>query len=329
MSARLDDLFRLAPDPPRAGDRSEAERLLPQRSLRARDPRDAGPRHRPVRDAGGYATKWTESPRAAAHSPSWNGSNAFAAWSGGKCGVTWTILIGGRGSGGGDRGGIALSNSVNVTGDAPRVSRAYSKKRSRRSQKAASSASVLLYGLPPTMASLEWKRRFSTGSPASDEIAREADHVVERRIGRPQPAHPRHAELPEHALRRVVARRPRVEILQPLRHRPVQRGGHRDLQHAAGARPRRAVVGQEVGPERRFDEVRPVLVRLVEERRHARLDPVAELFQRRHVRGGEPEPAGAVRHRPLARRRPRWRRSARRADPRTGAAAGWRRTGAA
>ena len=35
--------------------------------------------------------------------------------------------------------------------------RANSKKRSRRSQKAVSSASVLLYGLPPTIASLEWK----------------------------------------------------------------------------------------------------------------------------------------------------------------------------
>ena len=207
--------------------------------------------------------------------------------------------------------------------------RAYSKKRSRRSQKAASSASVLLYGLPPTIASLEWKSRFSTGSPARREIAREADHVVERRIRRPQPAHARDAELPEHALRRVVARRARVEILQPPRQPAVQRGRDRHFEHAAGARLRRAVVGEVVGRERRLDEVRAVLVRLVEERRDARFDPVAEPLERRHVRRGEAEPAGAIRDRPLADRALDRRRSATRADPRTAAAAGWTRTGGA
>src|SRR5438477_12230734 len=42
--------------------------------------------------SGGCATKITSSPRARAHSPNWNGSSAFAAWSGGRCGVMWTIF---------------------------------------------------------------------------------------------------------------------------------------------------------------------------------------------------------------------------------------------
>src|SRR5262245_49856405 len=61
----------------------------------------------------------------------------------------------------------ACRNSANVAGTAPSWVRAKSKKRSRRSQKAASSASLVLYGLPPTMASLEWNSKLSTGSPAS------------------------------------------------------------------------------------------------------------------------------------------------------------------
>ena len=44
------------------------------------------------------------------------------------------------------------------------LSRQRTRNRSRRSQNASSSACVRLYGLPPTIASLEWNSRFSTGS---------------------------------------------------------------------------------------------------------------------------------------------------------------------
>ena len=51
--------------------------------------------------------------------------------------------------------------------------RSNDRNRSSRSQNASSSACVRLYGLPPTIASLEWNRRFSTGSSAAREVPRE------------------------------------------------------------------------------------------------------------------------------------------------------------
>ncbi len=49
----------------------------------------------------------------------------------------------------------STANSAKVAGVAFRDVRAKSKKRSSRSQNAVNSASVRLYGLPPTIASLE------------------------------------------------------------------------------------------------------------------------------------------------------------------------------
>ena len=70
-------------------------------------------------------------------------------------------------------------------------------------------------------------------------------------------------------------RRARVGVLQRLRQPPVQRRRHRDFEHVARAGPVGAVVGEEVGRQRRLDEFRPALVRFVEERRDARLDQIA------------------------------------------------------
>ena len=67
------------------------------------------------------------------------------------------------------RGSTARRNSANVTGAAPSSRVANARKRSSRSQNASSSPCVRLYGLPPTMASLEWNSRFSTGSPRPRE----------------------------------------------------------------------------------------------------------------------------------------------------------------
>src|SRR5574339_40515 len=58
-------------------------------------------------------------------------------------------------------------NSRKVAGFAPSSFVANARKRSSRSRNADSSSSDLLYGLPPTIASLEWKITFSTGTPRS------------------------------------------------------------------------------------------------------------------------------------------------------------------
>ena len=65
-----------------------------------------------------------------------------------------------------DEAMYARLNSENVAGTAPSSCRAKAKNRSSRPKNAPSSSRVLLYGLPPTMASLEWNRRFRTGSPS-------------------------------------------------------------------------------------------------------------------------------------------------------------------
>ena len=52
--------------------------------------------------------------------------------------------------------------------------------------------------------------------------------------------------------------------------------------------------------QRRLDEVGPAFVRLVEQRRDARLHEVARALECGHVIGGKAEPAGAIGHRPDA-----------------------------
>ena len=165
----------VAPDAParRRSSRARSARL-PEPTASCAGSRSTGPgasARPPAR--GGCATYWTESPAPRAHSPSCNGSSALAAWSGGRCGVTWRICIavGGRPW----LGAVELvANSANVTGVAPRA-RASRTRRSVRADRRTRRARprVRLYGLPPTIASLEWKSRFSTGSPAAREIPRE------------------------------------------------------------------------------------------------------------------------------------------------------------
>ena len=179
------------------------------------------------------------------------------------------------------------------------------------------------------MASLEWKSRLSTGSPRAREVAGERHHVVERRVGRPQPAQPQQAEDAKQPLGRVRPRRARVGVLQALGQPPVQTGADGHFEQVAGAGTCGVVVGQEVRRQRRLDELGPALVRLVEERRHAGFDEVALALERRHMIGREAEAARSVRHRARRRPRPRSRPSARRAAPRTVAAAASTHTRAA
>ena len=160
---------------------------------------------------------------------------------------------------------------------------------------------VRLYGLPPTMASLEWKSRFSTGSPAAREAARERHHVVQRRIRRPQPAQPQQSERAQHALGRVGPRRARVRVLQPLRQPPVQRRRDRHLQHAAacraGSRCRRRGSTASAAPRR--TRGRPCAPRRRAARRSIRRGSPSR-SSAGDVRGREPETARSVRHRPRA-----------------------------
>src|SRR6266568_8547109 len=69
------------------------------------------------------------------------------------------------------------------------------------------------------------------------EIAREGDHVTERRIRWTQPPNARHAELPEDALGRVGSRRPGIQILQAARQPAIERGRDRNLEYAARTGP--------------------------------------------------------------------------------------------
>jgi hypothetical protein len=134
------------------------------------------------------------------------------------------------------------------------------------------------------------EQQVQDGLAAPDEIAREALHVFERRVGRSQPAHADEAQCPEDAFRRVRPWRPRIGVLEARREAPVERGRDRHLEDTAAPGPRRAVVREEIRPERRLDEFGPALVRLVEQRRDAGFDEVALTLERRHMFRGEPEP---------------------------------------
>jgi hypothetical protein len=68
-------------------------------------------------------------------------------------------------------------------------------------------------------------------------------------------------------------------VLQRLRQAPIQRRRNRYLEYIAGARPGRAVIGEEVRRQRRVDELGAPFVPLVEERRDAGFDAVSELLQ--------------------------------------------------
>ena len=133
----------------RRGGSASAPAIDPTRSiaarataLRARDPGHARPR-RCRGPAGRRMREVVHASRRArvAHSPSWNGSSALAAWSGGRCGVTWTILtrLDGRPRARRWRR-RRVANSANVAAARRARCVANSKKRSSRSQNAASSA---------------------------------------------------------------------------------------------------------------------------------------------------------------------------------------------
>ena len=59
------------------------------------------------------------------------------------------------------------------------------------------------------------------------EVARERDHVFERRVGRPQPAKPQQPQDAQQPLGRVRPRRARVGVLKALGQPPVQAGARR------------------------------------------------------------------------------------------------------
>ena len=194
-------------------------------------------------------------------------------------------------------------NSANVAGLAPSSEIANATNWSRRSKNASSSRSVRLYGLPPTMASLEWNSRLSSGTPSEASRLARLLHLVERRVRGAKPEHPRDSELPQDPLRRVRPGRPRVPVPQPRGIPAIERRRDRELQEAAAARAARVVVRQEVRLERSLDEIRAALVRLVEQRGDAGLDQVARAFERRHV--GRPRTrTGPTGTRPAARRPP-------------------------
>ena len=112
----------------------------------------------------------------------------------------------------------------------------------------------------------------------------------------PEPSHANEAKRAKHTLRGVGARSPCVGVLRELWQLAIQSGGHRYFQQVARSRPRRAVVPQEVRPERRFDELRSALVGLIEERRDARFDQIAVALQRSDVIRGEAESSRSIRH---------------------------------
>ena len=110
------------------------------------------------------------------------------------------------------------------------------------------------------------------------------------------------SQRPQYALRRIRRGRARIQVLQAPRQPAIQARRDRHLQHVARARSRRAVVGEEVGPERRFHELRPALVRLVEQRRDARFDQVPEPLEPGDVLRRKSESPGSVGHRRRAHR---------------------------
>src|SRR5689334_9329298 len=66
------------------------------------------------------------------------------------------------------------------------------------------------------------KEEIQHGLSRGCEVARERDHVLERRVRRPQPPDAREAELPQDALGRVRPWSARVEILQRPRQTPIE-----------------------------------------------------------------------------------------------------------
>ena len=132
------------------------------------------------------------------------------------------------------------------------------------------------------------------------QAAGQRAHVLERRVGRPQPAARARAQLPQHALRLVRLRgaRPRpapapaasADAAPPRAAAPARARSRRAWR---GRRP-----GSTASAARRRSRGRPCAPRRTAG--DARVDEIAGLLERRHVRRREPEAAGAIGHRPGA-----------------------------
>ena len=120
---------------------------------------------------------------------------------------------------------------------APSSPVAKARNRSSRSKNASSSAWVRLYGLPPTIASLEWNNRFSTGSPArarsrASAIMSSSDEYE----GRSQRMRTRPSARSTRLV--VYGRGARAyACCSNLRQPPVQCRRHRHFEHVAAAGP--------------------------------------------------------------------------------------------
>ena len=188
----------------------------------------------------------------------------------------------------------------NVAGRAPSSVTANCRNRSSRSKNASSSACVRLYGLPPTIASLEWKMQVQRGTPSAAR-RRASAHISsnEENDGRSQSSRASRASAGRASSCTATARAPRHAPAPAAcgDAAPPSRGS---FEHLARARPDRASRTPGSTASAALREVGPALVRLVEQRGDARIDEIAVPLQRRHVRGREAEPAGPIRHRPRA-----------------------------
>ena len=147
---------------------------------------------------------------------------------GGRCGVTWRMRIAHQ------AGGTACAELRERRRRGAKLARGEREEPLEPiAERVELAPAVRLYGLPPTIASLEWKSRLSTGSPRAARSARQrrscpratsTTAAASACCSEPQRA--------QHALGRVRPRRARVGVLQ----RPRQRAGSAPPRPAPRAR---------------------------------------------------------------------------------------------
>src|SRR5688572_17035992 len=138
---------------------------------------------------GGCDTYWTSSPASRPQFPSCQGSSALAAWSGGRCGVTWRIRMPlARRS---NVGGVKLLEGGGRGAQFPRRERQEAVEAIEKGVELRLRA-VVRAAADDRFAGVE--EQVEDRFVPAREIPGEADHVVERGVRRTQPAHAQQAQ---------------------------------------------------------------------------------------------------------------------------------------